>query len=201
MSDSHDKVIKNVVILVAMEAEANPMIKHLGLTEKTDQFPPKAPSKCFSGTYKESTVHVVTNGKCRRFGVDNIGTDSATLSTWLALEARTETNDPRFTRLHSGSIFRTLSPDLMINAGTAGGFMKHGTSIGDVFLSSKVCNHDRRIPIPGFNEFGIGNHVAVPTPGLQEALSCQAGVVTTGNSFDHTEMDDKMMDGNGERDG
>lgn len=39
---------------------------------------------------------------------------------------------------------KALKPDLVINAGTAGGFKKHGTAIGDVFISTRVKNHDRR---------------------------------------------------------
>jgi hypothetical protein len=31
-------------------------------------------------------VHVVTNGRCKRFGVDNVGTVAAGLSAWLAME-------------------------------------------------------------------------------------------------------------------
>jgi len=44
----------------------------------------------------------VVNGKCSRFGVDNVGTTPAALSTYLAITQ--------------------MSPDLVINAGTAGGF-------------------------------------------------------------------------------
>lgn len=56
-----------------------------------------------------------------------------------------------------------------------------------------------RIPIPGFKEFGVGDHESQPTPALVKALGCKQGVVTTGSSFDHTEMDDAMMDENGEK--
>lgn len=41
-------------------------------------------------------------------------------------------------------VYQTLKPDIVINAGTAGGFKKHDTAIGDVFISSRVKNHDRR---------------------------------------------------------
>jgi hypothetical protein len=33
-------------------------------------------------------------------------------------------------------------------AGTAGGFRSRGASIADVFVSTSMVNHDRRIPIP-----------------------------------------------------
>lgn len=59
-----------------------------------------------------------------------------------------------------------LKPDLVINAGTAGGFRSKGATIGDPFLATGLMHHDRRIPIPGFTEYGIGNHVALSTPNL-----------------------------------
>lgn len=55
-----------------------------------------------------------------------------------------------------------------------------------------------RIPIPGFKEFGVGDHESHPTPEMLKELGFKHGVVTTGSSFDHTEMDDKMMEENGE---
>ena len=55
---------------------------------------------------------------------------------------------------------QTLKPDLVINAGTAGGFKKHDTSIGDVFISSRVRNHDRR---------SDGRHLDKASPTLLDA--------------------------------
>eukprot|EP00904_Undaria_pinnatifida_P000512 jgi/Undpi1/10461/HiC_scaffold_29.g12911.m1 len=170
---SGDSVIKDVLVIVAMEAEAAPLIERLGLVEDPGKFPSAAPSKCYGGKYKGATVNVVTNGKCERFGVDQIGTVAAGLSTWLSLEA--------------------LKPDLVVNAGTAGGFKAHDTAIGDVFVSTVVNNHDRRIPIPGFKELGIGDHKAHLTPAMVKELGFKQGAVTTGNSFDHTPTDDAIM--------
>lgn len=67
-------------------AEAAPLIERLGLVEEPGKFSPAAPSKCFGGEYKGAKVSVVTNGKCNRFGVDQIGTVAAGLSTWLSVE-------------------------------------------------------------------------------------------------------------------
>lgn len=64
------------------------MIERLGLVEEPGKFSAAAPSKCFSGSYKDATISVVTNGKCDRFGVDQIGTVAAGLSTWLSVEVR-----------------------------------------------------------------------------------------------------------------
>lgn len=43
---------------------------------------------------------------------------------------------------------QAFKPDLLISAGTAGGFKAQGGTIGDVYISKAVMHHDRRIPIP-----------------------------------------------------
>lgn len=65
-------------------------------------------------------------------------------------------------------------------------------------LSAAACC---RIPIPGFTEYGVGDYECHPTLELLKTLEFKSGVVTTGNAFDHTEMDDRMMDENGALEG
>ncbi|KAF8377829.1 hypothetical protein HHK36_031214 [Tetracentron sinense] len=87
--------------------------------------------------------------RCDSFsGVDNVGTISASLMTYASIQV--------------------LKPDLVINAGTAGGFKAKGACIGDVFLASDVAFHDRRIPIP-------------------------AGKLSTGDSLDMTPQDEASI--------
>jgi nucleoside phosphorylase len=43
---------------------------------------------------------------------------------------------------------QAFKPDLLISAGTAGGFKARGGEIGDVYISKAVMHHDRRIAIP-----------------------------------------------------
>lgn len=62
-------------------------------------------------------------------------------------------------------------PDLIINAGTAGGFNRVGGAIGDAYISTACAHHDRRIPIPGFTEYGIGNHESVSCKNLIQVES------------------------------
>jgi len=166
-----EATIAHVLFLIAMEAEAGPFIAHLALQPRSLSHP-WAPCLVYTGSYKGCTVTVVTNGKDVS-GVDNVGTTPAALSSFLAI---TE-----------------LSPDLVINAGTAGGFRAKGAAIGDTFISSSFCHHDRRIPIPGWDAYAKGNHASLSCVNLVGALGYKMGVVTTGNSLDHTEMDDKLM--------
>jgi hypothetical protein len=60
------------------------------------------------------------------------------------------------------------APDLIVNAGTAGGFKKMGAAIGDAFVSTRCCHHDRRIPIPGFTEYGKGDYDSVACKNMIE---------------------------------
>ncbi len=61
-----------------------------------------------------------------------------------------------------------------------------GANILDVFISSDVANHDRRIDIPalpGFKEWGIGRRTTHITENLRKELPLMYGNVTTSNSF------------------
>jgi 5'-methylthioadenosine nucleosidase len=139
----HKHSQKSVVIAIAMEAEAAPFIKHLNLQQDTDFFHKKSPFQAFRGKHNSCNLTVITNGKdtVHGTGVDNVGTTPAVLATWLALD-----------KLDNGE----HTVDLLINAGTCGGFQRKGAEIGNVYLTTAVAHHDRRIPIPGFVDYGVG---------------------------------------------
>lgn len=186
-----------------MESEAQPFVEHLGLVKDEDLFEPHLPFVAYSGTRQGAKVTVITNGKDSVYqtGVDNVGTVPASLATYLALHKLKD------------------SVDLLINAGTAGGFQRKGASIGDVFLTTAVSHHDRRIAIPGYTAYGIGridsrhsddenkeateaaestkttssSKTVIDPQGLAELLQYKTGVISTGNSLDKTEECDKHM--------
>eukprot|EP00803_Ostreobium_quekettii_P008206 evm.model.scf_1725EXC.2 EVM.evm.TU.scf_1725EXC.2 scf_1725EXC:17751-21773(-) len=176
MEQIDDKTINSVVVIMAMAAEAMPVVERLGL--KKDDPPrlkPPAPCTSYSGEFSGLKVTVVHSGTCRTHGVDNIGTVAAGLTTYLAL--------------------LEFSPDLVISAGTAGGFNAKGACIGDVFVSSACVNHDRRIEIPGFKEYGLGLTHSYSTANLRAALGLKSGVVSSGNSLDYTDKCMEIMKG------
>ncbi|PNH12454.1 5'-methylthioadenosine/S-adenosylhomocysteine nucleosidase 1 [Tetrabaena socialis] len=141
-----EAVVKRVLLVFAMRAEAEPLIQALGLTEDSPaKIVGPAPCVTFSGVHDGLDIHVVWNGTDKDTGVDNVGTVPAALSTYLAVMA--------------------FKPDVVISAGTSGGFKAQGASIGDVFLGSAVINHDRRIPLPNFDKYGIGYALCHATPG------------------------------------
>jgi 5'-methylthioadenosine nucleosidase len=160
-----------------MEAEAKPFIDHLGLDPVETFFPAHTPFLAFSGEHHNTKVTVITLGKDKVYetGMDNVGTVPTSLATFLAL-AKLE-----------GQV------DLVMNAGTCGGFNRKGAAIGDVFLTSGVANHDRRIPIPGFDAYGIGKLTTVNASQMAGNLGYKTGICTTGNSLDWVEKDDELM--------
>ena len=132
---------------------------HLSASEPLDcalrkhdlcRIPTPTTTRTYSGKVGQIQVHVAHNGKCEKFEVDKVGTNAATLTTYLAIQA--------------------FKPDLVISAGTAGGFKARGAEIADVFVSTAVQNHDRRIPLPGFDKFGVGSEDPHPAERIVQEL-------------------------------
>ena len=119
---------KNLLIVVAMAAEAAPTISRLSLSPSP--FPvPSLPYLLYKGSHRDATITLVTLGQSK-FGVDNVGT------------------------LHAGIALSHLlgGPDkysAVLNCGTCGGFKARGCEIGTVVVPSSSGFHDRRIVIPG----------------------------------------------------
>lgn len=177
MSEENGKAgagtIKCVAVIIAMEEEARPLLDLLELQRDQGRLIGPASAQVYSGAAYGLELHIICNGKCKVHGVDQVGTVPAALTAYLAMEA--------------------FKPDLVLTAGTAGGFAAQGGAVGDVYVSSSAMNHDRRIPIPGFREYGIGTYEAVPVPNLTAELGLKTGVVSSGNSLDYTKQDMEAM--------
>ena len=199
--------IETIAVLVAMEAEAAPLVSLLGLKpcpkshrhaplpsvvrsgvlldDETTMIPSSSSSrenddggtKNVQQQKKRCEVVVATCGADSTHGVDSVGTVNAALCAY--------------------EILKTHEPDVLINAGTAGGFREKGAAIGDVFLVDEVKYHDRRIPIPTFTKYGVGAIRTAETPNMRKTLKdLKRGVCSTGNSLDATEVDREMMSRN-----
>jgi 5'-methylthioadenosine nucleosidase len=86
--------------------------------------------------------------------------------------------------LTPGLSWQALKPDLLINAGTAGGFRAKGGQIGDVYVSSLLRNHDRRLILPQFVDYGIHKHEALPTPHLRDVRAAAPTLVNPACSLE-----------------
>ncbi|CAH9089330.1 unnamed protein product [Cuscuta epithymum] len=170
--------ILTIVFVIAMNKEAQPLVDRFQLAEDVDSmFPKGVPWMRYYGNYKDLNISVVCPGKDPILGVDCVGTVSASLVTYASIQA--------------------LQPDLIINAGTAGGFKAKGASIGDVFIVSDAAFHDRRIPIPVFDLYGVGLRQAFQTPNLVKELNMKVGKLSTGDSLDMAPADESSIIKNG----
>lgn len=166
-----ERRIDRVLLLVAMEAEALPMVERLGLVK--DDTLIASPAPCVTYVSHDGRICLTYYGKCPNTGVCSVGTAPAALYSYLAIQA--------------------FKPDLVISTGTAGGFRARGAAIGDVFVASVTVNHDRRIAIPGFDAYGIGKLCCVTAPRMRKDLKLKIGCCSSGNSLDWHDMDMKLM--------
>ncbi|KAG4389066.1 hypothetical protein JHK82_014007 [Glycine max] len=169
-----NRPISNIVFVVAMQTEALPIVNRFQLTEDPHSpFPQGAPWVHYHGTFKDLNINLIWTGNDPTLGVDSIGTIPSALATYAAILA--------------------LQPDLIINAGTAGGFKAKGASIGDIFVVSECAFHDRRIPIPIFDLYGVGLRKAFETPKLVKELNLKVAKLSTGDSLDMTQQDGSLI--------
>ncbi len=165
-----------LLIVMAMHAEAEPVIRRLAL--KAVQTPPWAspvPMRLWQGQLGLLEVDLVVNGVDPASGLDLIGTQPATASTMLGCEA--------------------FKPDLVLSAGTCGGFLKRGATIGKVYLATdRVWFHDRRVPIPGFDELARGGYPVADLSAIGAALGLEPGIVSTGDSLDLSPEDSARIE-------
>jgi 5'-methylthioadenosine nucleosidase len=159
---------------MAMRGEAESLIKNLQLCKLNQIFCSGIPFEVYQGNLETVRLSLVVSGTDPDFHVDNVATVPATLMTYLAIEK--------------------FEPDLLLNAGTAGGIAGRGCEIGDVYLSSgKFCFHDRRISLPGFDQYGMGLYPCCDTSVLATALKLKTGTISTGNSLDLLDKDMQII--------
>jgi nucleoside phosphorylase len=164
--DSPQTTIERITLLYAMEAEGMPLVERLKLTEQP-AVDPNLTQRHFAGTVGTVSIDLLMNGVDPRCGTDRIGTDAATLAGFIAI--------------------RKFAPDLVINAGTCGGFQARGGCVGDIYVSEGDCLfHDRHIALPGFALQARGQWPVTPAKHLAAAMGAKSGIVSTGNSLDTT---------------
>eukprot|EP00929_Paragymnodinium_shiwhaense_P043993 TRINITY_DN22575_c0_g1_i1.p1 TRINITY_DN22575_c0_g1~~TRINITY_DN22575_c0_g1_i1.p1 ORF type:complete len:251 (+),score=60.31 TRINITY_DN22575_c0_g1_i1:133-885(+) len=171
--------IHSILIYVAMEEEAAGMIQSLHLQPAEGVLPANLPGKLHRGTYKDMEVALVTPGRAVKGDANSpciVGTDAACLTTFCALQALPKTQ-------------------LVLNAGTAGGFKARGGQIGDAYVVTSVEHHDRRVPIPGYDTFCVGKREMAKASNLAAAIGAKMGPCSTGNSLDCPDLDRKTIEG------
>lgn len=172
----YDRIVRRIALVMAMAAEAAPVLATLQARSVTSPAP--LVTRWFDAERHGAEIRVAINGRDRRFGVDSIGTEAAALTTYATITS-----------------FR---PDLVISAGTAGGWQRCGGEIGDVYVSDgQIVHHDRRIALEGFDAYGIGAYPVVNARAMAKSLGLKTGVMTTSNSLDENDDDRSMIEASG----
>ncbi len=167
--------IKNVAILMAMQGEAVPFLRHFDIPERPGLVADKLPFKCFQKQVGNLQLTVMTSGMDTTHGVDNIGCEPATLMAYECISK--------------------LNPDIIISAGTAGGFASKDAEIGTVYASEKYfVFHDRIVPMPGFEEAAEGCYPALNVNQLAKDLGLKTGVISSGSSLEKNTKDQRIID-------
>ncbi len=151
-----------------MEAEAAPIVDALNAVEIEGRSP--LPMRLFEARPDDLSVRIAINGRDSRFGADGIGTLPAALTTHAAIDM--------------------WRPDLVVSVGTAGGWRRQRTEIGDVFMAwDRFVFHDHRIGLPAFAALATADIPAADLRDVAGPLGFKLGVVTTGDSLDESEPD------------
>jgi len=159
------------LVVMAMEAEALPIRKRLGLEGPGVKIIDGLNARIWSN----DLVHLVTNGIDPRFKVDSIGTLPAALSTFAAINS--------------------VQAEIVISAGTCGGFIQMGGSIGEVIIANRCVFHDHRIPLEDFEEYGFGDFPVTDMGAVAESLGFRIGTVSTGDALDAQSFDmERLVD-------
>mmetsp|Transcript_7121 Transcript_7121/g.11732 ORF Transcript_7121/g.11732 Transcript_7121/m.11732 type:complete len:255 (-) Transcript_7121:96-860(-) len=163
--------------------EAEPFIqKHQLQRFESVPWNPLLPIVGYSGKIHDLECFLVWAGSDNRYKVNNVATTASAVSAYASIAA--------------------LQPDVVISAGTAGGFSSRGAQIGDVYVSSKCIYHHRRIPDDiedehEFGDYGLGNFRSPPLGKLAKRAGLKVGVVSTSDSLDYTMQDLQVMHGEG----
>lgn len=162
---------KRVAVVMAMEAEAGPLLDAAGARPAdAPAWAAALPCKLYSAYEAGLELMVAVAGADPFAGVDCIGTQAAALTAQVAVSAH--------------------APDLVVSAGTAGGYRRGGAEVGDVYVAwPRIVCHDRRIPLEGFNALGRGDHPAADLRAAAAELGMRLGIVSTGDSLDESPAD------------
>jgi len=169
--------LDRIALLYAMKAEGTPLAERLGLDAETELHR-GLPARVRRGRVGRIEVFLVFNGCDPVHEVDRIGLEHAAVTTWVLAEA--------------------LKPQIIVNAGTCGGFQARGGAIGTTYLAGgDYLIHDHRIPLPGFDALGISRLPATRFRAVEERLNLPIGPVSSGSSLDATEEERSFFEKEG----
>ncbi|AYF45113.1 MULTISPECIES: 5'-methylthioadenosine nucleosidase [unclassified Halobacteriovorax] len=169
--------MKNIAVIMAMDSEAKPLLEKLKINpDQAEKIDDHLPMKVYKTQYHQHNISIIISGECKRNKVQNVGTAPAVISTITAI--------------------KDFNADFIINAGTAGGFKKRGADIGKVYTVETTVFHDRRIPIPGYQDYGTYKSQHDIAKKFATLLGIETGIISTGDSLDMSPEDEKLIESN-----
>ena len=166
--------IRRIGILIAMIGEARPVLSSLKLPPSMSS-DPELKFDSWEGEYGDAEIMVKTVGQDARFGCPKVG--------------------PLPTSLAAYKLIEEFHPDIIINAGSAAGFLEKGCQIGEIYLGQGTVGfYDRRGGTTAFADFCRGDYPILQAPKLAESLGVKTAKITTGSSFDFEPADLKEVE-------
>jgi 5'-methylthioadenosine nucleosidase len=172
MSQNKAEKTKRVYIQFAMGLECNPLVAALKATKTDFHWVGAFPFEFYTSQLKNLEILIGLAGMDPVHQVDSIGSVPASVLASFAI--------------------REFRPDLVLNAGTCGGFLSSEHRIGEVLLGSQyVAFHGRRIDLPRMREYGIGKYVVASSANLSKHCALRQGIVSTSDALDFS-LEDKV---------
>lgn len=167
--------VRKIMLIVAMKKEAVPIIKKLEMKLIPNSLDKHLPVEAYESVTGKGKIVLVISGKCATHGVDRIGSQGLNLVAWEAL--------------------KTFEPDILINAGTGGGFHRNGSQPGDIYISSECVKYHDRLFSPDmfFLNYGIGSYKCLEIPNIANKIGAKIGVISTGASMLASKEEEKQM--------
>lgn len=161
-----------------MRIEAEPLLAELGAKKLLPAWAQQTAFEFYETKFENLELVVGLAGVDPVHAFDAVGTVPAALLAHLAITH--------------------FDPDLVLNAGTCGGFQARGHSIAEVFIGTRhVVFHHRRSSLPAMRSYGIGQYAVAHSEKLRTALGLPEGTVSTGDALDYSKEDAEYMTENG----
>jgi 5'-methylthioadenosine nucleosidase len=167
--------VRTIMLVVAMKKESTFIIKKLGMKPILDNLDKHLPTELYEIVSDKGRIVLVVSGKCSSHGVDRIGSQGLNLVAWEAL--------------------KKFEPEILINAGTGGGFHRNGSQPGDIYISTEAIKYHDRLFYPDtfFLNYGIGAYKCLEIPFIAKRLGVKVGVISTGGSMIASSQEEKQM--------
>jgi len=158
------KTFKKILIQITMPTEAHEFIKNLKFKKIENT---KQKYLAFFTLYRSELfdfeLYLIVPNTCPQNNVPLVGTQIAGIVAMQGIEL--------------------VNPDLIINAGTAGGRESNGSEIGDVYMAVKATFHAREYHPTDeqFKNYASGNYDLLFDTKLAASLKVKTGIVSSGD--------------------